>query len=52
MRVEPKHAQALRWDKRCSAILCRMAGQHSDREIAASIAAETGKHFMPRTVAD
>lgn len=52
MRVDPKRTQALRWDEHCSAILRRMAGQHNDREIAASIAADTGKRFMPRTVAE
>jgi hypothetical protein len=39
------------WDARCSAILQRLAGQHHDHEIAALIEAETGKRFMPRTVA-
>jgi hypothetical protein len=29
-----------------------MAGRHHDREICASIAAETGKRFSPWTVAE
>lgn len=41
-----------RWDERCSEILRRMAGRHHDREICTTIAAETGKRFMPRTVAE
>ena len=40
-----------RWDARCSEILQRMAGHYQDREIAASIEAETGKRFRRRTVA-
>jgi len=40
------------WDARCSEILRRMAGHYQDHEIAAWIAAETGKRFMPRTVAE
>jgi hypothetical protein len=40
------------WDARCSEILRRMAGQHHDHEIAASIEAETGKRFGSRTVAE
>lgn len=39
------------WDSRCSDILRRMASGHHDGEIAASIQAETGKRFVPRTVA-
>jgi hypothetical protein len=41
-----------RWDARCGEILRRMAGDYHDQEIAASIEAETGKRFMPRTVAE
>jgi hypothetical protein len=41
-----------RWDARCSEILQRMAGRHHDREISASIAAETGKRFSSGTVAE
>ena len=41
-----------RWDARCSEILRRMAGHYHDDEISASIEAETGKLFMPRTVAE
>ena len=51
MRADPKRKPAARWDERCSEILRRMAGQHHDHEICTSIAAETGKQFMPRTVA-
>jgi hypothetical protein len=51
MRVEAKRRLASRWDEQCSEILRRMAGRHHDREICASIAAETGKHFSPWTVA-
>jgi hypothetical protein len=40
------------WDARCSEILRRMAGDCHDQEIAASIEAETGKRFRPRTVAE
>lgn len=40
------------WDARCNEILHHMAGHHHDHEIAASIEAETGKRFMPRTVAE
>jgi hypothetical protein len=40
-----------RWDTRCSEIVRRMAGHYRDYEIAVSIEAETGKRFMPRTVA-
>lgn len=40
------------WDARCSEILRRMAGRFHDHEIATSIEAETGKRFMPRTVAE
>lgn len=40
-----------RWDERCSEIVRRMAGRHHDREIAASIEADTGKRFRRRTVA-
>lgn len=40
------------WDERCSEILQRMAGDHHDHEIAASIEAETGKRFLRRTVAE
>jgi hypothetical protein len=40
------------WDARCSEILRRMASHYHDREIAASIEAETGKRFMRRTVAE
>jgi hypothetical protein len=47
-----KRRQVVRWDDRCSEILQRMAGQHHDHEICAAIAAATGKHFMPRTVAE
>lgn len=39
------------WDARCSEIVKRMAGRYQDREIAASIEAETGKRFKRRTVA-
>ena len=41
-----------RWDARCSEIVRRMAGHYHDHEIAASIEAETGKRFRPRTVAE
>lgn len=41
-----------RWDARCSEILRRMVGHYHDHEIAASIEAETGKRFTPRTVAE
>jgi hypothetical protein len=41
-----------RWDERCSEIVRRMAGHYHDHEIVASIEAETGKRFMPRTVAE
>lgn len=41
-----------RWDARCSEILRRMAGRHHDREISASIEAETGQRFDARTVAE
>jgi hypothetical protein len=41
-----------RWDTRCSEIVRRMAGDYHDHEIAASIEAETGKRFIPRTVAE
>lgn len=41
-----------RWDARCGEILQRMAGRHHDREICASIAAETGKRFSSCTVAE
>jgi hypothetical protein len=40
------------WDARCSEILRLMAGHYHDHEIAASIEAETGKRFIPRTVAE
>lgn len=40
------------WDARCGEILRRMAGRYHDHEIAASIEAETGKRFRPRTVAE
>jgi len=40
------------WDARCAEILRRMAGHYHDHEISASIEAETGKRFMPRTVAE
>ena len=52
MRAGPRGLPASRWDERCSAILRRMAGRHHDREISASIEAETGKRFMSRTVAE
>ena len=52
MRAEPKRRLAPRWDERFSEILQRMAGQNHDHDICASIAVETGKHFMPRTVAE
>jgi hypothetical protein len=52
MRAGPTRSKVTEWDERCSGILRRMAGQHHDREICASIAAETGKHFKPRTVAE
>lgn len=52
MRVETRRRLPLRWDARCSEILQRMAGQHHDREICASIAAETGKRFSSWTVAE
>jgi hypothetical protein len=52
MRVETRRRLPLRWDTRCSEILQRMAGRHHDREICASIAAETGKRFSPWTVAE
>ncbi len=45
-----KHGRS--WDARCSEILQRMAGRYHDREIAASIEAETGKRVASRTVAD
>jgi hypothetical protein len=40
------------WDARCGEILQRMASYYHDHEIAASIEAETGKRFLPRTVAE
>ena len=43
---------ARRWDERCSEIVRRMAGRSHEHEIAASIEAETGKRFMPRSVAE
>ena len=39
------------WDARCGEILRRMASDHHDCEIAASIEAEISKRFAPRTVA-
>lgn len=51
MRVERRRLP-LRWDARCSEILQRMAGRYHDREICASIAAETGKRFSAWTVAE
>lgn len=52
MRTAAKRRLPFRWDERCSAILQRMAGRHHDREICASIAAETGKRFSTWTVAE
>lgn len=52
MKLWPNPGRAAVWDERCSEILRRMAGRHHDREISASIEAETGKHFNSRTVAE
>lgn len=52
MRAGPKRRTAARWDPRCSQIVQHMAGQYHDHEIAAFIEAETGKRFVPRTVAE
>ena len=52
MKVESKRRRAARWNARCSEILRRMAGHYHDHEIAASIEAETGQRFIPRTVAE
>jgi hypothetical protein len=52
MRADAKRRLAARWDERCSEILRRMAGRYPDRQICASIEAETGRRFEPRTVAE
>jgi hypothetical protein len=52
VRAGPKRRLVARWDERCGEILRRMAGRHHDHEICASIEAETGQRFEPRTVAE
>jgi hypothetical protein len=40
------------WDRRCTAILTRLAARHGNAEVADLIAAETGMRFKEKTVSE
>ena len=41
-----------RWDQRCTAIMTRHAATHTNAELAALIATETGLRFRASTVSE